>query len=54
MSDFPLPILLTLGLLGLCAVGQDLGDGKLGNVSEPYVPTPMCIQSDNSYKPCQQ
>ena len=46
---------LALALLGMIALGHDLGDAKLGNHREPYTPTPMCVQPDNvTYIPCKQ
>jgi len=33
-----------LGLLGLCFLGQDLGDARLGNKTEPYQPAPQVCE----------
>jgi hypothetical protein len=46
-----------LGLLGLCFLGQDLGDARLGNKTEPYQPAPqVCefVDGGMQCKPVQQ
>ena len=48
-------LLGVIALFFVCYMGQDLGDAKLGNRTEPYKAVPMCIEPDNTtYKPCQQ
>jgi hypothetical protein len=44
--------LLTLGLIGLCFMGNDLGDGRLGNPTKPYKAVPQFCEFVNGSMQC--
>jgi len=66
MPHSPIPMLLTVAVLGLCFLGNDLGDGTLGDTSPPYIAQPLCAEYEDmpiasgtaqrttGYKPCNQ